>query len=172
MPSNSIREIIPRGRPSSAIVLAALVALLTLAWLASSAQPATAKGVFFDPNSPAGKEYALPLDQARDEATGGGGSDRAAGVAAPLFGAGITRHDSKSGQAPGPSGEGTGRRASGDGKHGGQGGSAAGPVAVARISEAGGGYPMSSGAALVAAIVLLGGALGLALRGLQRLNSR
>jgi hypothetical protein len=49
-------------------------------------------GVFIDPDSPAGTEYAIPLDQARREATGGkaGPGSTSAGQE-PLFGAGITR---------------------------------------------------------------------------------
>src|SRR5687767_11216329 len=52
-----------------------------------------------DPDSPAGTEYELPLDRAREEAGGGGGasgsSDGTAGEA-PLFGQGV---ESRSGAA-------------------------------------------------------------------------
>src|SRR6476619_4464476 len=51
-------------------------------------------GVHVDPNSPAGKEYALPLDSARRDANGGG--DSAAGSGAPLFGVGISRQGGSS----------------------------------------------------------------------------
>ena len=48
-----------------------------------------------DPDSPAGTEYELPIDRARDQASGGrsggsGGSSDAAGEA-PLFGTGVER---------------------------------------------------------------------------------
>ncbi len=42
---------------------------------------------------------------------------------------------------------------------------------MARLADAGAGYPATTGAAMVIAIVLLGGGLGLALRGLQRVSS-
>jgi hypothetical protein len=124
--------------------------------------------VHFDPDSPAGKEYALPLDQARGEAIGGSESDRGAAPGAPLFGVGVSPPGPESAGIAGPGGEKAGRQASPGTKRSAPRGSAARPVAVVRISEAGDGYPLTSGAALVAAIVLLGGALGLAFRGLQR----
>ena len=62
----------------------ALIPLL----LAVAAPPAVAQqdGVFVDPDSPAGKEYAVPIDQARGDAAGGG--DAGPGEE-PLFGEGI-----------------------------------------------------------------------------------
>jgi hypothetical protein len=50
--------------------------------------------VFFDPDTPAGKEYAIPLEQARRDAGGGGqpGRGNEAG-GQPLFGVGIERVD-------------------------------------------------------------------------------
>jgi hypothetical protein len=47
-------------------------------------------GVFFDPDSPAGKEYAIPLEQARRDAAAGGSTGRGSeGGGQSLFGAGI-----------------------------------------------------------------------------------
>lgn len=74
-----------------ALVLALLVgvaALLAPSMALAQQQP--------DPNSPAGVEYALPLDQARDQARQkkpgkGKRGQRGAGKAAPLFGAGISK---------------------------------------------------------------------------------
>jgi hypothetical protein len=63
------------------LALAALVLLV----VAPSAV-AQEDGVFVDPDSPAGKEYAVPIDQARGEAAGGG--NRPPGEE-PLFGEGI-----------------------------------------------------------------------------------
>ena len=62
-------------------------------------------GVFVDPDSPAGTEYAVPLEQARQEATGTSGAG-AAGISGdqPLFGVGIER--SSSGGAKGAKGSG------------------------------------------------------------------
>jgi len=60
---------------------------------------AATDGVFIDPSSPSGKEYAIPLEQARrDAATGGGsGAVQPGERTAPLFGVGITERsvDSK-----------------------------------------------------------------------------
>lgn len=76
---------------AAALVLALLVgvaALLAPSMALAQQQP--------DPNSPAGVEYALPLDQARDQAREkkpgkGKRGQRGAGKAAPLFGAGISK---------------------------------------------------------------------------------
>jgi hypothetical protein len=67
------------------------------------------EGIVVDPSTPTGKEYAIPLDQARQEAVGksrgahvGGGDTRAS--AGALFGEGIrvpTRSDARH---PGPAG--------------------------------------------------------------------
>jgi hypothetical protein len=62
----------------------ALAVLLVL--MASPSAAAQEDGVFVDPDSPAGKEYAVPIDQARGEAAGG--SNRPPGEE-PLFGEGI-----------------------------------------------------------------------------------
>lgn len=96
------------------------LAFLATAVVLVGASPAAAQedGVTYDPDSPAGKEYALPLDRARDEATGNdrrtsqkGGSE--------LFGAGIkpaSGAGSGSGSgASGATGTGTGGSVSGRG---------------------------------------------------------
>ncbi|MGC1165450.1 MAG: hypothetical protein WA862_05015 [Solirubrobacterales bacterium] len=158
------------------MVLAGLVVLVTLIGLASSGPATAADEVHFDPDSPAGKEYALPLDQAREEATGGGKADEDSAAGAPLFGAGVSPPGagvsppgSASTRVPNPGGEQAGGRgANREADNPGRRGAAAGPAAIVRIAEAGDGYSLTSGAALVAAIVLVGGALGLALRALQR----
>jgi hypothetical protein len=67
--------------PAGALVLAMPVA--------QAAEP----GVFVDPSSPPGKEYAIPLDTARREAAGDAARTAApadGAPAAPLFGVGIT----------------------------------------------------------------------------------
>jgi hypothetical protein len=53
-------------------------------------------GIFVDPDTPAGKEYAIPLDQARQEAVGESRGTRISGGSMPtsagaLFGEGIPR---------------------------------------------------------------------------------
>ncbi len=69
-----------------------------LAVLAVAPAPAGAvePGVHVDPGSPAGKEYALPLEQARRDASGGrsgdlSSSDSGQGGGSKLFGEGIKR---------------------------------------------------------------------------------
>jgi len=68
--------------------------------------------VIFDPGSPAGKEYAIPLDDARRGAEGGGGAGGAGSSAGPagrsgianppLFGAGVKPERSGGGSSGGP----------------------------------------------------------------------
>lgn len=77
------------------------VALAVAAGLALPASAAAQSGAIPDPNSPAGKEYAMPLEQGRSSGGGGshgggsgshgGGSGSHGGSAAarPLFGSGI-----------------------------------------------------------------------------------
>jgi hypothetical protein len=67
-----------------------LVVLLAGGSLAPTAV-AQEDGVFVDPDSPAGKEYAIPLDQARRDAAGGGAAGGGGGSGQSLFGAGIER---------------------------------------------------------------------------------
>lgn len=84
-------------------LLLLLTGALLLAWSSAPSVSAQEPGVNFDPDSPAGKEYALPIDAARDDASGGdrdrsGSSPRASprtpGSPAPLFGAGISPSES------------------------------------------------------------------------------
>jgi hypothetical protein len=74
-------------------------------------------GVFVDPDSPAGKEYAIPLDKARRESgatvPGGGGSSGGSDGGTPsgaLFGAGITAKSKSSAGPSGKSGKGAAER--------------------------------------------------------------
>jgi hypothetical protein len=79
-----------------------LIALTLSAWLAFAGGTAVAApddGVHYDPDSPSGQEYALPLDQARDQ---GGGKGR---DAAP-FGEGIEPPADSGSTTPGASGSG------------------------------------------------------------------
>ncbi|MEA2469144.1 MAG: hypothetical protein QOE38_142 [Thermoleophilaceae bacterium] len=71
---------------------------------------ATPPGVHVDPSSPGGKEYAIPLDQARNDATGGGGtqspgSSTGGGSGTHLFGVGVGH---SGGGGSGSSGSGSG----------------------------------------------------------------
>jgi hypothetical protein len=141
--------------------------------LVPSQQQAVAKGVFFDPESPAGKEYALPLDQARSEAAGKQ-SDGPAGEKAHLFGEGISGR----GSPPGASGPGIGTdrpkapaevAASGPGHVSRHLHTAA--VTAAAISSADDHYALLGAIIWVAAILALGALAGFALRIAQRPRS-
>lgn len=74
--------------PLAKRVLAGLIVVSTLG--APSAQ-AQEKGVFIDPDSPAGEQYALPIEKARRGAVDGGKTAkvRPGEQTAPLFGAGV-----------------------------------------------------------------------------------
>lgn len=79
-----------------------LGALAVVAALACAA-PAQGDAPQVDPDSPAGTEYQLPLDRAREEAGAGAGADRSAkapGGAAPLFGKGVERSESPPSMKP------------------------------------------------------------------------
>lgn len=79
---------VPNPRPIGLPLLALLAALLGAgAPLADALEP----GVHIDPRSPAAKEYALPLEQARRTGAGGSPGEGSQGEAG-LFGAGIRPH--------------------------------------------------------------------------------
>jgi hypothetical protein len=92
------------------LCVTATVAVLALSILAASAQAATGlePGVHIDPGSPAAKEYALPLNQARE--TGAASSSQPSSEGS-LFGAGIKPPSSggppRTGKGPAPAGGGT-----------------------------------------------------------------
>jgi hypothetical protein len=142
-------------RAFSFAVLGGLSAVaLSLAGFAGP-ERAGAKGeVFFDPSSPAGKEYALPVPRARSEASGGGES-RAADSNPPLFGVGV---------------------GTGGGDAGGAGGSKAGAsskldsgsVQAGDLVSGDGGFINGTAVALAAAVLVLGAGVGIAVRRMQR----
>src|SRR3954453_14526123 len=86
----------------------AIVALVAFAWTfaAAGAVAAQEPGVTLDPDSPAGKEYAIPLDFHRAAAAG---RDAVEGGAQPLFGVAIKP------AAAGARGSGGGRGSGGSG---------------------------------------------------------
>jgi hypothetical protein len=98
-----------RGRDGGRLLgLAATVALALPAAAAAGGATGPQAGVHVDPGSPAAKEYAIPLGQAR--ANGGGSSGSGSGQ---LFGSGITRASASSapnrGQQPTSASAGTAR---------------------------------------------------------------
>lgn len=168
-----------RTHPRTTLILpAGLLALLAL-WAMALGSRAEAGEVHFDPESPAGKEYALPLQQARNEALGTGGGEAApgagggggAGAAAPLFGVGV----GGKGGGSGPGGEGAGRSggsSKAEGRGQGSGGGGASPAGKRGSDDAGAAasasYSGSQGLLLLAGILVLGALIGLGLRALTR----
>jgi hypothetical protein len=138
--------------------LGLLVALaLAIAGVAGTAD-AVAKGeVFFDPGSPAGKEYALPVPKARSDASGGGRSSSAESNP-PLFGVGVSPGGGPGG---GPSG---GPDGGSDGSPSLRGKSSQ----AAALSPGGGGFMNGTALAIAAAVLVLGAGLGVAARRIQR----
>jgi hypothetical protein len=149
-----------------------LTATVAAALLLLSQQPALAGEVHFDPESPAGKEYALPLDQAREEAAGAGKTDGPAGEKAPLFGEGVSSGGGGP-QAGGgrPATGSPGNGPTGDGSDGQQqvAGPKRSPAAVAAaLSGDDDGYAVSSAILWILAIAVLAGIAALLLRAVQR----
>jgi hypothetical protein len=140
--------------------------------LPSPAASQLPSGVVVDPESPAGVEYAIPLDRARREAgagsgAGGGPGSRRAGGEESLFGAGITRQRDGAGEGTSREGRsGAGGAASGD-RTASEGAGPGEPRSAALASTA----PDSGTGETVAialAVLALGGLLGIALRRVLR----
>jgi hypothetical protein len=132
-------------------------------------------GLTVDPQSPAGVEYAIPLDSGRGHGGGHGHSGGSSGGSA-LFGSGITP-PGKGGSGTSPSGSGTGTSGGGGARNGGTSGGAtshgspnarsgadATPPGIAPASAAASYSTSGPIAGIVAAILALGGGVGLFLR--------
>lgn len=89
--------------------------------LALPAVAAAQDGVVIDDDSPTGKEYAIPVERAREEASGrkGSPSPPAPGEAAPLFGVGVGEEPDSGGGRAEPGGTRPDRQAAGSGSGGG-----------------------------------------------------
>jgi hypothetical protein len=135
-------------------------------------------GVFVDPNSPAGVEYAIPLEQARREAAGvsvdpggrpSGGQAAAQTEGQQLFGEGIEPvgdRGTRGRNAPAGSGK-PGKSSGGGAANGARAtGASASTAAVAAASEEGSGLPLTIG--IAGAVLVAGVAGGLGLRRLLR----
>ena len=120
-----------------------------------------------DPDSPAGVEYQLPLDRAREDAVGGGGSggggggfggsaEGTAGAGAGLFGSGIKPQGDPDGEAA--------RARSGDAAGSGAARGVGGQDALPLAAEAGISANNFVIPGIALGVLLLGGGLGLALR--------
>jgi hypothetical protein len=128
----------------------AAVFCLSLMLVGGGAANAQGQGVHVDPDSPAGKEYALPLDQARRDAGGGLVDGKSRGAhRAPLFGAGISSKGGLSGGGGASAGGGEGAT-SGSGSTAGQSGSSATPSDRAENGAQSGGGTSSRDVSAVA----------------------
>lgn len=141
--------------------------------IALAAFPSTAlaqTGVHVDPESPAGKEYAIPLEQARREAGGTDGGAARPGAQAPLFGQGIGDSSTSAGSAGGdPSA--AGRGDAGQAGAGAGGSPAAAPEtskSAAVAAAVGGGSSTALTAAIIGAVLLAAALAGVALRRVLR----
>lgn len=158
------------------------VIVAALSWAPAPANAANDNGVVHvDPGSPSGKQYAIPLTQARRDGAGQGGAPATAGdTSAPLFGDGIkpsraaaaAAHGASAGKARSGDASGRGRRPSarqGLAQVPQTGSPAAAPTTVRAGIDAGNG----DSATLVlfgggAAVLLLGGVGGSAARRFRR----
>jgi hypothetical protein len=121
-----------------------------------------------DPNSPAGVEYQLPLDRAREEAAGETQRDSGGAKRAPAFGAGVTER--RSSTKDDGSDEGSGEADGGEAEFGkahfaeADFGEAPANTGAKTASATSGGGAGASVPLIAAAVLLVGGALGLGLR--------
>jgi len=141
--------------------MAGALTVLAMSCSTASAQAGTGlePGVHIDPGSPAAKEYALPLNQARQ--TGSQSSARGSS-SGPLFGAGIGPPGA-GGSSPSPSGSAKAVRAGRASRAGGAntaGLQAALPSSVLHVSSS----PASSGGS-GSSLALLGGAVAILVLG-------
>jgi hypothetical protein len=153
-----------------------LVALVALGLLVPGAGAASAQDseVHVDPDSPAGKEYALPLDSARQDASGGSGGTGAAGQSAPLFGAGVSKAAGRGGGEGSDSGGGQGDGSSSadrGGSNSGVSGGGTAQVARAVADEEGGLSPGVITLLIAMGVLFVGILIGLSVRVLRRTNS-
>lgn len=156
-----------------AVCLAAVVASFAGAEGTAIAQ---GDGVVVDPESPAGKEYALPLEAARRDGAGRGTASTGS-ASAPLFGAGISRRrnsptlDGSDRRSRGGADSGRSDDASSDATDPTDATDARDSRAAAAAAIAEGGTEPSAGllTALIAfGVLVVGGIVGLSLRALRR----
>jgi hypothetical protein len=119
------------------LITRSVVAFLIASLALPAAAQAQGRGVFVDPESPAGKEYAIPLEEARRHGAPGADPRPGSGDAGPpLFGYGIQRAPGGSAAGGGSAGDGSaGSRRGGeaDGAAGRGGGRGAGKAADGEV---------------------------------------
>lgn len=155
-----------------------LTAIAAASALAATAAPAAAQsepGLTVDPQSPAGVEYAVPLDQGRGHGDthpggGGGGSGTSSngGSGSPeLFGSGITpggKDGSASRGGGGGSKEDTGGSGKDDGSAGSGSSSGSARHSVAPVAASAEYSTTAPIAGVIGGVLLVGGGLGVFLR--------
>lgn len=146
----------------------AACALVALGLLAGAGQAAAqSDGVHVDPDTPAGKEYALPLDKARQDVAPNSGAQGSDPGEAELFGAGISKRD---GGGKGGGGDDGAAAGGSNGESGGSHDPALTDSASVAKATASSGSRISPGwlTALIAfGVLVVGGAAGLSLRALR-----
>jgi hypothetical protein len=158
--------------PSQTSLRWPVCAAVSLAFFGANAGQGVAQddGVHVDPKSPAGKEYALPLDQARRDAAGGDAPGRGSGDSAPLFGAGISkgsagRSSGEAGTRPEDAQNGSPNSATEDPVVG---GTDATQAARAVAADTGGGLSADVLTLLIAlGVLVVGGLIGLSVRAVR-----
>ena len=128
---------------------------------------AASGGVHFDPNSPAGQEYALPLERAREEAAGTQGqSDSKGGRRRSVRRRRLRRRATgqrargRRASAGGGAEEGSSEAGAAQGEVGRTSPNGGPTSASVHLSQAGGGFPLMAGVAMVAAILLAAAIIG------------
>ena len=136
--------------------------------VAAPAAVAAEDEIFVDPGSPSAKEYALPIESAREQAASEGRGTSAGTKEAPLFGEGVGADGAGGGGSDAGGSGGDGAAAKRDGR-----------TARSQAAESDGGTPATARAQAAspdggmgtiailgagAGVLLLGGAIGLVLR--------
>ncbi len=85
--STAVVNLLPSMKPMRILPLTTILLLA----LSSSQAVAQDDGVFYDTDDSAGKEYAIPTEDARRGATAGKAEPREKDGSAPLFGAGVSK---------------------------------------------------------------------------------
>ena len=126
--------------------------------------------IFVDPGSPSGKEYALPVESARQQAAKGAKDRSSSAQPAPLFGEGVDDESAGEQGAGAASGGGAAGGGSGGATNDADGGtpSAQGAARTATLKAQAaapdGGIGLAAVIGVGAGVLLLGGAIGVLLR--------
>ena len=146
------------------------LALAIAAPAPAAAAAAQEDEIFVDPGSPSGKEYALPVESARQQAAADASGRSPGTQPAPLFGEGVD-DGSTAGQGGTGSGSGSGGATGGGGATNDADGGTPSASGVARsatlkaqAAAPDGGIGLAAVVGVGAGVLLLGGAIGMLLR--------